>query len=130
MIAQFARFPNLEEAFRAHALLLSTSPRYAPAMQVLGVRCQVSGVRENQGSSPGTWHPAPDTWKQFAERLGPKTSQHDTEHCGYSTNPSYSAILVKLIEQYRLDDPRALEWYATGEDPGPGTRGTGPGTRG
>ena len=130
IIAQFQRFPNLGEAFRCHALLLSKSPRYAPAMQALGVRCQVSGVRENQDSSPDTWHLAPDTWKQFAERLGPKLSQLDTEHCGYSTNPSYSAELMKLVSLYRLNDPRVLEWYATGKDPGAGlgTRDTGHGT--
>jgi flagellum-specific peptidoglycan hydrolase FlgJ len=118
IIAQFQRFPNLGEAFRCHALLLSKSPRYAPAMQALGVRCQVSGVRENQDSSPDAWHLAPDTWQQFAERLGPKLSQLDTEHCGYSTNPSYSAELIKLVNLYRLNDPRALKWYATGMDPG------------
>ena len=93
IMAQFARFPNLDEAFRAHALLLR-APRYRPAFAV---------HRE---------------WKQFAERLGPKASPMDMEHCGYSTNPSYSAELIKLVSLYRLDDPRAVEWYATGEDPG------------
>ena len=39
-------------------------------------------------------------------------------HCGYSTNPSYSAELVKLVTLYRLDDPRAVQWLATGIDPG------------
>jgi hypothetical protein len=62
------------------------------------------------GSSPA--------WQQFAERLGPKTSPGDTEHCGYSTNPSYSAELMNLIKRYRLDDPRAQQWLATGHDPG------------
>ncbi|MFZ0961677.1 MAG: glucosaminidase domain-containing protein [Terriglobia bacterium] len=93
MIAQFQRFPNLDEAFYAHALLLR-SPRYRLAFEVRG------------------------DWKQFAERLGPKTSPLDSEHCGYSTNPSYSADLIKLVSLYRLDDPRALQWYATGNDPG------------
>jgi flagellum-specific peptidoglycan hydrolase FlgJ len=95
MIARFQRFPNLTEAFKAHAQLLC-SPRYRPAF----------AVRHD--------------WKQFAERLGPKTSPLDSEHCGYSTNPSYSAELIKLVELYRLDDPRAVEWYATGKDPGHG----------
>ena len=60
----------------------------------------------------------------------PKLSQLDTEHCGYSTNPSYSAELIKLVNLYRLNDPRALEWYATGQDPGAGygTRDSGHGT--
>jgi hypothetical protein len=93
MTAQFQRFPTLEEAFRAHALLLC-SPRYRPAFAVR------------------------DDWKKFAERLGPKSSPLDTEHCGYSTNPSYSAQLMKLVSLYRLDDPRALQWFATGKDPG------------
>ncbi len=92
--AEFQRFPSLEEAFRAHAWLLC-SPRYQPAF----------AVRHD--------------WKQFAERLGPKSSSHDLEHCGYSTNPNYSAALVKLVNLYRLDDPRAQQWYATGHDPGP-----------
>lgn len=92
MIAQFQRFPNLAEAFTAHAQLLR-APRHRPAF----------AVRHD--------------WKQFAERLGPKSSPLDSEHCGYSTNPSYSAELIKLVELYRLNDPRALQWYATGVDP-------------
>lgn len=92
--AEFQRFPNLDEAFRAHALLLR-SPRYRPAFAVRG------------------------DWKRFAERLGPKISPLDREHCGYSTSPSYSAELVRLVTLCRLDDPRAAEWYATGNDPGP-----------
>jgi flagellum-specific peptidoglycan hydrolase FlgJ len=93
VIAQFQRFPNLDEAFRAHALLLR-APRYRPAFAMR------------------------DDWKQFAERLGPKTSELDTEHCGYSTNPSYSAELIKLVGLCRLNDPRALQWFATGKDTG------------
>lgn len=93
--AQFQRFPNLQEAFRAHALLLR-SPRYGPAF----------AVRHD--------------WKQFAERLGPKSSPHDLEHCGYSTDPSYPAEITKLITLYRLDDRRLQRWYATGQDPGLG----------
>jgi flagellum-specific peptidoglycan hydrolase FlgJ len=93
VVAPFQRFPNLHDAFTAHALLLR-GPRYRPAFAVRG------------------------DWKQFAERLGPKTSRLDTEHCGYSTNPSYSAELIKLVNLYRLNDLRALEWYATGQDPG------------
>jgi len=93
MIAQFQRFPNLAEAFTAHALLLR-APHYRSAFS----------MRHD--------------WKQFAERLGPKTSPLDSEHCGYSTNPSYSAELIKLVNLYRLNDPRAIQWYATGKDPG------------
>ncbi len=105
ILAQFQRFPNLAEAFRAHALLLR-GPRYQPAFE------------------------ARADWKQFAERLGPKTSQLDPDHCGYSTNPSYSADLIRLVNLYRLNDPRALQWYATGEDPGPTTAALGPGEEG
>ena len=93
MMGAFRRFRNLGEAFMAHAQLLQ-SPRYRPAFAVR------------------------DDWKQFAERLGPKTSPLDSEHCGYSTSPSYSAELIRLVGLYRLDDPRALQWMATGEDPG------------
>jgi flagellum-specific peptidoglycan hydrolase FlgJ len=91
--AQFQRFSNLEEAFLAHARLLC-SARYRTAFAVR------------------------DDWKQFAERLGPKASRMDMEHCGYSTNPSYSAEIVTLVGRYRLNDPRALQWFATGKDPG------------
>ncbi len=94
VFAQFQRFPDLTEAFKAHARLL-LSPHYRPAYE----------VRHD--------------WKQFAERLGPKKSQQDTDHCGYSTNPSYSALLINLVNTYRLDDPRAQEWLSTGKDPGP-----------
>ena len=94
ILAQFQRFPNLTEAFKAHARLLLT-PRYRPAYE----------VRHD--------------WKEFAERLGPKQSEHDADHCGYSTNPSYSARLINLVEAYRLDDRRALDWLASGKDPGP-----------
>ena len=121
MIAQFQRFPNLGEAFRCHALLLATSPRYAPAMRAVrdqgsGIRDQERAIRESLSPTPNA-QPLIPAWQQFAERLGPKTSQQDTEHCGYSTNPSYSAELIKLVNLYRLNDPRALEWYATGQDP-------------
>ncbi len=92
VMGRFRRFPNLGEAFLAHTQLLK-SPRYQPAFAVR------------------------DDWKQFAERLGPKTSLLDSEHCGYSTNPSYSAELIKLVDLYRLTDSRALRWYATGVDP-------------
>jgi flagellum-specific peptidoglycan hydrolase FlgJ len=92
VVAQFQRFPNLAEASTAHAQLLR-APRYRPAYE----------VRHD--------------WKQFAERLGPKSSSLDSEHCGYSTNPSYSAELIKLVELYRLNDPRALHWYAKGGGP-------------
>jgi|SRR5579862_5315497 len=94
MMAQFQRFPNLNVAFVAHAQLLC-SPHYRDAFE------------------------ARHDWKQFAERLGPKTSSLDKEHCGYSTNPSYSAELIKLVELYRLNDARVVEWLATGKDPGP-----------
>jgi len=91
--AQFQRFLDLDEAFHAHARLLC-SPRYRPAFVVR------------------------DDWKKFAERLGPKVSLWDMEHCGYSTNPSYSAEIITLVGRYRLNDPRALQWFATGKDPG------------
>jgi flagellum-specific peptidoglycan hydrolase FlgJ len=103
ILAQFQRFPNLHEAFAAHAQLLR-GPRYRPAYAVRG------------------------DWKKFAERLGPKPSPLDTEHCGYSTNPSYSAELIKLVSLYGLDDPGALESYARGQEPvaGNGARETAP----
>jgi flagellum-specific peptidoglycan hydrolase FlgJ len=126
--AQFQRFPDLKAAFRCHALLLAKSPRYAPAMQV--IRDSGSADQGAENDSPHAGNAARGTestenrearipsWQKFAERLGPKTSQLDSEHCGYSTNPSYSAELIKLVNLYRLNDPRALAWYATGQDPG------------
>jgi len=103
-IEKFCQFPSLGSAFNWHSTLLR-SPRYAPAFS----------VRQD--------------WQEFAERLGPKTSPGDQEHCGYSTNPGYSAELIQAVNQYRLNDPRALEWYATGKDPGVGARGSGLGGR-
>ena len=90
--AEFQRYPRLEEGFTGHSLLLR-APHYAPAY----------ALRKD--------------WKEFAERLGPKTSPSDSEHCGYSTNPSYSAELIKIVNLYRLDDKRAQQWYCTGKDP-------------
>ena len=92
--AQFQRFPSLAEGFAAHARLLMT-PRYGPAYT----------VRHD--------------WKQFAERLGPKRSAHETDHCGYSTNPGYSTLLIEIVETCHLSDHRAQEWLETGKDPGP-----------
>jgi flagellum-specific peptidoglycan hydrolase FlgJ len=92
--AQFQCFPSLAEAFAAHARLLMT-PRYGPAYT----------VRHD--------------WKQFAERLGPKQSANDTDHCEYSTNPGYSVQLIKIVETCHLYDHRAQEWLETGKDPGP-----------
>jgi len=102
MIAEFQRFPNLAEAFRAHARLLLT-PHYRPAYE----------VRHD--------------WKQFAERLGPPQSPLDRDHCGYATNPNYSALLINLVTLYRLNDPRIQQWLATGHDPGPSPAGPSPG---
>jgi flagellum-specific peptidoglycan hydrolase FlgJ len=58
-------------------------------------------------------------WQLFAERLGPKTSATDTEHCGYSTNPRYSATLTQLITEFRLDDPKVLAGFDAGQAPEP-----------
>jgi flagellum-specific peptidoglycan hydrolase FlgJ len=88
VIAQFQRFPNLTAAFEAHARLLC-SKRYEPA------------------------YPMRQDWRQFAERLGPKTSPLDTQHCGYSTNPEYGAALITLVDLYHLDDPQMIEWLTT-----------------
>jgi hypothetical protein len=48
-------------------------------------------------------------------------------NCGYSTDrpelcqqprcPHYAGKLIKLVNDYRLNDARALAWYATGRDP-------------
>ena len=100
MPALFRRFPTLLEGWIAHWFLLKTA-RYAPAMRALA-----RATKENPG------------WKLFCLALGPKTSEQDTEHCGYSTNPEYGAELCQLIIQFRLFEPRTLTWFATGQDPG------------
>jgi flagellum-specific peptidoglycan hydrolase FlgJ len=117
ILAQFQRFPNLTEAFRAHSLLLARTPRYAPAMAVLKSTDYADHADSGEKKSVESVKSA--DWKAFAERLGPRASANDSEHCGYSTNPSYSATLIKLVEESRLHDPRAQQWYATGRDPGP-----------
>jgi flagellum-specific peptidoglycan hydrolase FlgJ len=88
----FAHFPDLATAFRVHALLFR-KPHYASAMAAL---------------QSGDAAAAP--WLRFAQQLGP-------DHCGYSTNPRYAAMIANFVGQYRLDDPRALDWYASGKDP-------------
>lgn len=89
IMAHFQRFPDLWEAFDAHALLL---------------------LRMGCGGVP---------WLRVAAQLGPKNSKTDLEHCGYSTNPGYAAELIRLVDLYRLNEPRAQQWFATGKDPGP-----------
>ncbi len=93
MLAQFQRFPSLRESFTAHCLLLMT-PWYRAAYAARG------------------------NWQTFAALLGPKTPVN-LQACGYSTEPEYAARLIGAVTDYRLDDPRALAWYATGKDPGP-----------
>ena len=95
--AEFQRFPDLAEAFRYHASLLATSPRYAPARRAL------------EGAGTG------NAWREFARRLGPKVTPTDAEHCGYSTNPRYADELIALIERYRLDDPPVQQWLCGGQ---------------
>ena len=56
-------------------------------------------------------------WQKFAAALGPKVSPLDSEHCGYSTNPGYAALISELVREFGLDNPRALAWFAEGADP-------------
>jgi flagellum-specific peptidoglycan hydrolase FlgJ len=91
-LGHFQKFPSILEAFTGHALLLMR-PRYKPAYQ------------------------ARNNWQLFAERLNPKTSSLDQEHCGYSTNGNYSATLSTLVHEFRLDDAAALAAYAAGHEP-------------
>jgi flagellum-specific peptidoglycan hydrolase FlgJ len=91
--AEFQKFPNLREAFTAHCLLLMT-PWYRAAYAERG------------------------NWQHFAALLGPKNPENPSA-CGYSTEPEYAARLIAAVKDYRLDDPRALAWYAEGKDPGP-----------
>ncbi len=97
----FRHFETLHEAYVAHHWLFKTD-RYAPAMRTLG---------RSTVEKPG--------WQLFALALGPLTSPADWEHCGYSTDPQYGAKICALINEFRLFDPRALAWYASGKDPGP-----------
>ena len=90
----FRHFPDLMDAFTAHALLLM-GRHYRPCYAERG------------------------NWQTFAERLGPKTSPLDEEHCGYSTNPRYSAILIELVKEFDLDDPKVLDALAAGKNPYP-----------
>lgn len=90
----FTHFTTLAQAFLEHSRLFMLH-RYVPA-----------------------WNVRHD-WRQFAQQI---------MACGYSTDrpglcgqpdcPHYAGKLVELVNEYRLDDPRALEWYAKGEDPG------------
>jgi flagellum-specific peptidoglycan hydrolase FlgJ len=85
--AKFAQYADPAECFTAHAHLLTSLPRYRPAMAVR--------------------HDA----DKFAWALGPKTPQHP-EGCGYSTLPAYHDRLMQLIREYglqRYDAPAANE---------------------
>jgi hypothetical protein len=96
----FRHFESLRDAIVAWCLMIQ-KPGYDPARRAIA-RATVE--------KPG--------WMLFAEALGPKTSTADQDHCGYSTNPSYSAELIQIVYQFRLWDPRSLEWFRTGTDPG------------
>jgi len=114
--ALFRRFPDLESAFRAHAALLLNSPRYKPAMAAL--RDSGLGTRDSQTPNPESRVTNP-VWQRFAVAI---------MNCGYSTDrpelckqagcPHYAGKLIKLVNDYRLNDARALAWYASGKDPG------------
>jgi flagellum-specific peptidoglycan hydrolase FlgJ len=92
-MAEFQIFATEQDCFTRHSLLLM-GPRYQAAY---AARCD---------------------WKKFAERLGPRSSPVDQEHCGYSTNPSYSATIAQLVYEFHLDDRYHLDYYAIGRDPG------------
>lgn len=93
--AEFERYPTLIDAFHAHAMLLSRLSRYQPAMAVAS------------------------DWQKFAAEI---------MKCGYSTDRPglcrevgcvhYAAKLVKLVDDYHLNDLYALACYAVGQDPG------------
>jgi flagellum-specific peptidoglycan hydrolase FlgJ len=88
--AAFQKFPDDQECFTRHSLLLMR-PRYRAAYAEGG------------------------NWQKFAALLGPKTPENPSA-CGYSTNPDYAAELTKLVEIYHLDDPAALAAYSVGKE--------------
>jgi flagellum-specific peptidoglycan hydrolase FlgJ len=93
--AEFEHYRTLEDAFRAHALLLSKLPGYAPAMAV-----------------------APD-WRKFAVAImecGYSTDR--PELCKQPGCLHYAGKLINLVMTYRLNDLHALAYYAMGQDPG------------
>ena len=89
---EFQKFASARDSFTHHSLLLMR-PRYRAAYAVRG------------------------DWQKFAAALGPKVSPLDSEHCGYSTNPGYAALISELVREFGLDNPRALAWFAEGADP-------------
>ncbi len=92
--ATFAKYFTLSNAFYEHALLISELPRYRPAFD------------------------ARNDWRMFTEKL---------MECGYSTDrpplckvpgcKHYAGRLIQIIEEFNLDDPKALELYAKGPAP-------------
>jgi len=80
--AGFQRFPSLEEAFTAHALLLR-HPHYAKA-----------------------WKHRGDA-RMYAMCLGP-CSESNPDGCGYATDPKYGEKLLGLMDRYDLDNAETL----------------------
>jgi flagellum-specific peptidoglycan hydrolase FlgJ len=92
--AAFQAFPDLAEAFRAHAILLSTNQRYERSMQVR------------------------DNWRKFAVQL--MFDGYSTDRPGLCADPHcihYGGKLIRIIEDYRLDDVMAMAFYVIGKQP-------------
>jgi flagellum-specific peptidoglycan hydrolase FlgJ len=85
--AGFVSYPTLATAFKDHARLLWTA-HYAEFIY-WSARC-------------------PAAIDAACQSLGPKTSDIDRLHCGYSTNPKYGDLLMTLIREFHLDDAAAL----------------------
>ena len=128
VIAEFQTFPNLREAFIAHAALL-LRPMYRPALDAsrdagqslewqvrncaerLGPKvpaCLVHGIPTVADASGGKeFKPYPGSACPVCNlALSPGC---DRIHCGYCTNPNYGRLLWSLVEECGLLDPARLD---------------------
>ncbi len=106
--AGFQKYKSLGEAFQSHARLLHF-PRYAPFLALC------PSTRAGQGGLSAT----SGALQNACAALGPKNTLPDGQpdpgdhtHCGYSTNPRYGELLMELIREFHLDDPKALARHA------------------
>ncbi len=82
VVARFAAYNVLADAFRGHARLIWSGP-YSPVIAEL--------------------HGDPATRPQrVAQAL---------QDCGYATDPNYAQKLVEIINQFHLDDPQTLNTF-------------------
>jgi flagellum-specific peptidoglycan hydrolase FlgJ len=120
-IAKFQTFPNLREAFIAHAALL-LGPHYRTALDSVhnadwSLEDQVRSCAELLGpkvfACPVHGITTPDiSWSNCGVCGAVLSTANDHFHCGYCTNPNYGHLLWRFVEECKLLDERTLAKYS------------------